>query len=254
MIEVKLLNYHPILKDISFSLQAGELMGIIGPNGSGKTTLVNIIANLIVPSSGNIIIDNIPILKNHRYPHEKISLVPQLYQGNPLFPLSVKRLIQLPFKIREFKNKTLPFDEDFFVQLVERTGISPFLEKNIHQLSVGERQRCLLVMALIKKPKVLLLDEPLSGLDGAGVDQILEVLHWEKVKKQMAIIVIDHQIGHLIKNADKLLCINHTGHWHDHKDQLTKEILQNYYHCEFEHLLMHSQGKEGKECPTSGNH
>lgn len=253
MIDVRNIYFKSILKDIQFTLNTGETLGIIGPNGSGKTTLINIIAGELSPSRGQLFIDN-QLIGQGRFPFEKVALVPQQYTGNSLFPLSFSQLLLMPYKIKESAKLLPPWDQNFYQELLDRLHITSFLDKNITILSVGERQRCLLAMALLKRPKILILDEPLSGLDGAGVDQILEVLQWAPIKNTMAIIVIDHQIGHLIKNADKILCLNKTGHWHDYKNQLTKEILQNYYHCEFEHLLLHSQGLEGKECKNHGTH
>ncbi|MBY0416134.1 MAG: ATP-binding cassette domain-containing protein, partial [Bdellovibrionales bacterium] len=112
------------------------------------------------------------------------------------------------------------------------------------KLSGGEKQRVLIARAMIQKPKLLLLDEPTKGLDSNGQDQLLALIETIKKRDNTAVMIVDHNINQIIKSCQNILCLNRHSHWHDHRDFLTKNILEDIYHCEFEHLLIHEKDLE----------
>jgi ABC-type Mn2+/Zn2+ transport system ATPase subunit len=223
----------PTLKDISFTLYAGESLGVLGPNGGGKSTLMKIIAGLEKADSGELFFDNKNVLEYAHYPFELFSYVPQNSELNTILP--VKVLEYMNFAQSLYSKR----DDQQIDDLLKLVGIFHKKDSLISKLSGGEKQRVLLARALINKPKLLLLDEPSKGLDSNGQDQLLAII--EKIKKQekTAVMIVDHNITQVIKNCHKILCLNGTYHWHDHRDLLTKNILEDVYHCEFEHLLIH---------------
>ncbi|MBC7427324.1 MAG: ATP-binding cassette domain-containing protein [Bacteriovorax sp.] len=225
----------PILKDISFSLRRGESLGVLGPNGGGKSTLMKIIAGLLKASSGEIFFNEKSLTAYAHYPFHLFSYVPQSSELNPTMPVKVKEFLDFSISLFKIKNPQL-IDE-----LLDLVGISHKKNSLLSMLSGGEKQRVLIARAMIQKPQILLLDEPTKGLDSKGQDQLLNLIETIKKRDGTAVMIVDHNINQIIKSCQNILCLNRNYHWHDHKDFLTKNILEDIYHCEFEHLLIHEK-------------
>jgi zinc transport system ATP-binding protein len=224
----------PTLKDISFSLFSGESLGVLGPNGGGKTTLMKIIVGLLRADSGELFFEGKASNDYKNYPFELFSYVPQNSELNTILPVKVSEYMEFAKSLHKKNNSLVDTDE-----LLDLVGILHKKDSLISKLSGGEKQRVLLARALINRPKLLLLDEPTKGLDSKGRDQLLAIIEKIKTRDKTAVMIVDHNINQIIKNCHKILCLNRTYHWHDHRDMLTKNILEDVYHCEFEHLLIH---------------
>lgn len=233
-------GHDPVLKDISFSLSRGETLGVLGPNGGGKSTLMKIIAGLLRPDQGTLTFEGHKVSEYPTYPYHLFSYVPQTSELNETMPIKVSEYMDFTFSL--YKNKKeLNLGRDTIDNLLKLVGIDHKKEELLSKLSGGEKQRVLIARALIQKPKILLLDEPTKGLDSNGQDQLLSLLEKIKTQDNTAIMIVDHNINQVIRSCGKILCLNRNFHWHDHRDFLTKNILENVYHCEFEHLLIHDQ-------------
>ena len=234
MLHLKNISFHygekPILQNISFDVMARDTLGILGPNGGGKSTLMKIIAGLLKPSSGDIFFDSFFNV------NKDLSYIPQSNDLNTIFPLKVTEFLTI-----SLLNKKLTSDE--INHALNLSGVAHKKDSLLQELSGGERQRVLIARSILESPKILLLDEPTKGLDGQGIDQLLKILKELKEKQNTAIIIIDHNINEVVRFCDKILCLNKTYHWHDHSELLTKNILEDIYHCEFEHLKLHEGGK-----------
>jgi zinc transport system ATP-binding protein len=224
----------PTLKNISFSLFSGESLGVLGPNGGGKSTLMKIIVGLLKSDSGQLFFEEKLSSDYSKYPFELFSYVPQNSELNTILPVKVSEYMDFAKSL--YNKKQLLVEND---ELLDLVGILHKKNSLISSLSGGEKQRVLLARALINKPKLLLLDEPTKGLDSNGQDQLLAIIEKIKTKDNTAVMIVDHNINQIIRNCHKILCLNRTYHWHDHSDLLTKNILEDVYHCEFEHLLIH---------------
>lgn len=225
----------PILKDISFALRSGESLGVLGPNGGGKSTLMKIIAGLLKPTSGELYFNGKPLSSFDGHPFHLFSYVPQASELNPTMPVKVGEFLDFSVSLFKIKNPKL-IDE-----LLELVGIAHKKNSLLSKLSGGEKQRVLIARAMIQKPQILLLDEPTKGLDSKGQDQLLSLIETIKTRDHTAVMIVDHNINQIIKSCQNILCLNRNYHWHDHKDFLTKNILEDVYHCEFEHLLIHEK-------------
>lgn len=225
----------PTLSNITFSLNIGESLGVLGPNGGGKSTLMKIITGLLTADSGELYFQGKNIKEFKNYPYQLFSYVPQNSELNTILPVKVTEYMN--FARALYKDVT-PNEIDELLKLV---GIYHKKDTLISKLSGGERQRVLIARALIHKPKILLLDEPTKGLDSNGQDQLLSIIETIKTKDQTAVMIVDHNINQIIRHCSKILCLNRNYHWHDHRDLLTKNILEDIYHCEFEHLLIHEK-------------
>ena len=184
-----------VLKDITFHLEEGKTLGILGPNAAGKTTLLKIVATVLKPSSGRITIMGIDALKNPSKVRKLISYVPE-YPS--LFEeLTAEENILHFSKVSRAQND--------FEEVVEMLGIP--LKKPVRILSKGMKQRVSLAISLLKNPKVLLLDEPTSGLDRESSEIIWQVL--EKLKKNgVTMMISSHSEEDILKMCDRILVMN----------------------------------------------
>lgn len=224
------------LKNINFVLNQGESLGIMGPNGGGKTTLMKILSGVLKVSEGQLIYFNQNVTELSNFPREKISYIPQTSGINLALPLTAMEYLKyagLALKIKNLDEKILKHAKE--------VGIDEKLNYLFKDMSGGEKQRVLIAKALLNAPKIILLDEPTKGLDSLGQDQLLLTLKKVRDENKTAVIIVDHNINQVIRFCDKVLCLNKTSHWHDHKELLTKNVLENIYHCELEHLLIHEQ-------------
>src|SRR5690606_15057344 len=129
-------------------------------------------------------------------------------------------------------------------ECLKRVGLSEKRDALMRELSGGQRQRALLARALRLAPKLLVLDEPTAGLDSQGQDQLMLLLKSLQKDDHTTLVIVDHNITQVLKHADKILCLNRRHHWHERKELLTKNIIEDIYHCEFEHLRLHEAGSQ----------
>lgn len=239
LIELKNLCFayrpgEPVLKDISFTIEPGEALGVIGPNGGGKSTLLKILVGLLTPTHGEISFKGRPIKYMGDIDRGCIGYVPQYTKLNQLMPLSVWDLVELgKFNLRPSSKQ--------ISQSIELVGLKGLERELVHSLSGGQQQRALVARAVLGDPELLILDEPTKGLDGLGQDQLITLLN-ELRDRNTALVVVDHNLNQVIKHSSKVICLNKTSHWHNKKELLTKTVLESIYHCEFEHLLIHESG------------
>ncbi|GAA0779819.1 hypothetical protein GCM10008908_39120 [Clostridium subterminale] len=176
-----------ILKNINLTIEDGEFFSILGPSGAGKTTIFKTITGAILPNKGELIVDGEII---NYLPMEKRNVV-MVHQGNQLFPhMTVRENVEFGLKMRKFPRKYI---EDKVKFLVEFFNMSEHMKKYPHQLSGGQQQLIALMRALAIDPKVLLLDEPFTGLDNNLKHYIKDYLM--KIQKQfrITIIMITHE-------------------------------------------------------------
>lgn len=247
-LEVKNLSFDydgitPILKDVSFSLSPGESLGVLGPNGGGKTTLLKIITGLLKPKSGEIYFFNHNVNNFSQYPFHFFSYVPQTSSLDPIMPVKVSEYLDYAVSLLS-RNERQQKSDELIKKLCQLVGLENKANALMRELSGGEKQRALIARALVKNPAILFLDEPTKGLDSKGQDQLLELIANIKEKNKTAVMIVDHNINQIIRSCGKILCLNRTSHWHDERDYLTKDILEDIYHCEFEHLLIHEKDLE----------
>jgi zinc transport system ATP-binding protein len=225
-----------ILQNISFEVSQGESLGILGPNGGGKSTLIKLIAGLLTPTSGDFFYNNTLYNNKMPFPFKLMAYVPQTSELNTILPINVVDFLRIASKTQNLENA-----DEKILSLLKLVDIGHKKNSLLDQLSGGEKQRVLIARALLHSPKLILLDEPMKGLDSNGQDQLQALLKDIKVVHQAAVVIVDHNISQIIKTCDKILCLNKTSHWHNHSDLLTQNILEDIYHCEFEHLLIHKQ-------------
>ena len=177
---------HETIKGVSFEVHEGQIFGLLGPNGAGKTTLMQMIATLMKPTSGQILIDGLSADKSLLEIHRKIGFLTNEIKLDPLStPNALFEFFASLYDIpkNEMKDRR---DESF-----ARFGISPFAEKRIRELSTGMKQKISIAISLIHDPPVIIFDEPTNGLDILTSKQVTDYLK-ELSDKGHAIILSTH--------------------------------------------------------------
>ncbi|MGN1258691.1 MAG: ABC transporter ATP-binding protein [Christensenellales bacterium] len=198
------LSYHTkksetlALKDLSFYVKTNELVSIVGPSGCGKTTILSIIAGLLSPSSGSVILDNKSVsgvTQDIGYMFQKDNLFNWLtVEDNVMFGLKLqKRLTE--------ENKSIVYS------LVEKYGLTEFLHHYPTQLSGGMRQRVSLIRTLALNPKLLLLDEPFSALDYQTRLKIQDIVFNIMKAEHKTALMVTHDIGEAIAMSDRIIIL-----------------------------------------------
>ena len=220
-------NKKEIIKNISFSLEKGQIGVILGPNGAGKSTLIKSLVGILKPYSGEISLDekNLNEIKiNERA--KLVSYVPQ----EAMFPsLSVYDSLMLG-RIANFGLVSSEKDRIKVEKIIEEFHLEPFVLKNINELSGGERQKVAIARALVNDPEVIVFDEPTSNLDIANQLLIInEIKHMAKVHNAHIIIAL-HDINLALSIADKIICLK-SGDLIAEKDtkDIDEELLTNLY-------------------------
>ncbi|MFM8591657.1 MAG: ABC transporter ATP-binding protein [Sphingomonadales bacterium] len=193
---VKVLNGQRVVNDISFSMQAGHRLGIAGQTGAGKSSLLKMIAGLLQPDQGNLLLggDRIKGPEEQLLPgHSSIAYLSQHFE------------LLNNYRVEEYLQLTGVLDEASSQRLAALCDIEQVLARKTTQLSGGERQRVALAAALGKNPRLLLLDEPFSNLDGAQKEKIKAVLTNIETSLSVTLLIVSHDAADLLAWADTIL-------------------------------------------------
>lgn len=198
-----------IIKKISFHVNEGEILGILGPNGSGKTTLLKMISGVIPVREGTIMLDGMPLSSySPKKLAQKVAVLPQMTAH--AFDYSVKETVSLgryPFQKGLFKQWTNQ-DEKIVQEVMKQTNISHLESKSLHEISGGEKQRVFLAQALAQQPKLLLLDEPTNHLDISHQKNLLDQLKWWSKQCGLTVVSIFHDLNLASLYCDRILLLS----------------------------------------------
>ena len=189
-----------VLRGISFSAEKGEIVSILGPSGCGKTTLLNIVLGLVRPTGGRLVYDGEDLT---RVPMEKRGFI-IVFQDYALFP-NLNAYENIVYGLRNVKNRTTDAEVKDLVKLL---GLEEHLQKKIDELSGGQKQRVALARTLVMKPRLLLLDEPLSALDGLIKESIKTRIKTIARQFQLTTLIVTHDPEEALTLSDKVLIIN----------------------------------------------
>lgn len=190
----------PVINQVSMNIKEGEIYGFLGPNGAGKTTLMKMILNLVKPTSGEIFIQNRPIMtSSYKYLKDIGSLIeyPIFYEE-----LTAQENLQMHCAYMGYK------DQNHIKKVLDIVGLQQIEKKKVKEFSLGMRQRLAIGRAIVAKPKILILDEPINGLDPIGIKEVRELLVMLKQQYGMTILISSHIVSEIESIADTIGVLN----------------------------------------------
>lgn len=218
-----------VLRDVNFTLNRGDFLGIIGANGAGKSTLIKLILKILPYSRGRIELFGSELHSFHD--NHKIGYVSQKASSfNTGFPATVKEVVMANLYSRKgMFVKYKKEDCKKLEEVLDKVGMSGFEDKMIGKLSGGQQQRVFIARALISEPELLLMDEPTVGVDAKSVKQIMEII--SSLNKQgMTIVMTNHDTPELVRVSSKLLifCEHGNGEFVE-RSSLTMEQINEIF-------------------------
>ncbi|MCF8228481.1 MAG: gliding motility-associated ABC transporter ATP-binding subunit GldA [Bacteroidales bacterium] len=195
----KIYGKQKALDEVSFQIEAGEIVGLLGPNGAGKSTIMKIISCFIPPTYGEASVYGYDVMEEPLEVRKRIGYLPE---NNPLYlEMYVKEYLEFVAGIHKLDNKKARISE-----MIETTGLQIEQDKKIGALSKGYRQRVGLAHALIHDPEVLILDEPTTGLDPNQIIEIRELI--QKIGKEKTVMLSTHIMQEVEAICDRAIIIN----------------------------------------------
>ena len=197
-------NHQPALEDITFQVAQGDMLGVIGPNGSGKSTLLKSVLGLVEPWRGEVTV----LGRSGTQNRQRIGYMPQIEQVDWDFPVTVGDVALMGRCARRgLFRRTTKEDKEAAASALERVGMHELRQKLIGELSGGERRRVLLARALANAPDLLLLDEPMAGLDATAQHQLLDI--FDDLRTDGSTIVLStHDLSCVSGRCDQAACLN----------------------------------------------
>jgi len=223
-----------VLKQITLPIEEGSTLGIIGPNGGGKSTLLKLLLNVHRPTRGMIRIEGLsPAQAVAR--GDTMGYLPQNHPVNESFPISVRQVARLGLAGKTgMLRPYLAEDLKFVDWLLEKVGVAELAERPIGSISGGQRQRALIARALAARPKVLLLDEPTTGIDRSGQQRFIEFIADLKKELKLTVVLVSHDLRAVMAMADGIACLNVTLHYHDVPERMPQELLYQMFACDLQ--------------------
>lgn len=179
----------PVLTDVALEVRAGEIVTVIGPNGAGKSSLMRVLLGLLRPTAGTV----------WRKPGLTIGYVPQRLAIDPVLPLTVRRFLTLG---------TRPAPERLR-QVLREVGAERVLDAPVQNISGGELQRIVLARALLRDPDLLILDEPVQGVDVSGQSELYALIQRVRDERGCGILMVSHDLHLVMAATDRVVCLNH---------------------------------------------
>ncbi len=241
-------NGAPVLEDITFSIEEREIISIVGPNGSGKTTLLRCIMGFMKPDRGAITVFG----KSPDQVRDSgvFGYLPQGGRHDRSFPVSAFDVVAMArYSRKGLFERLSDADRRAIMDSLRRVEMDPFVDRPFGMLSGGQQQRVLIARALAGRPRILMLDEPSTGLDAVAQDNFYQLLRELRDSEALTIVMVSHDIGAVSSVVDRVACIKTRIHFHgaphecDPEGALAKTFGKNIY------VINHD-----KNCATCGKH
>ena len=219
----------PAVEDVSLCIHYGELAAVLGPNGGGKSTLIKLALGLLQPDAGRVRLFGRDVSEFRDW--RRVGYMPQVVAGVWRdFPATVSEVVAhgthsgvSPFGL--FRRSERPE----VIEALEVARMTAYRSRRLSELSVGQQQRVLLARALVRQPELLVLDEPAAGVDVSGEEQLYSVLRELNRDRGIAIVIVSHDIGAMLREATTLACMDRNLVLHGQPHELTVDELSTLY-------------------------
>jgi zinc transport system ATP-binding protein len=178
-----------LLQDVDIDVAPGEIVTLIGPNGAGKTTLVRVLLGILLPNRGEV----------KRKAGLSVGYVPQRLEVDRSIPLTVARFVALGRRASAAEIE----------RALAEVGAQALLERQLTELSGGELQRVVLARALVRSPELLVLDEPVRGVDYAGEAELYTLIGRLRSERGFGVLLVSHDLHIVMAQSDRVICLNH---------------------------------------------
>ena len=235
-IENLTVNYQGILAldKVNFSAESKDFLGIIGPNGAGKTTLFNCMLGLLDHYKGEIKFFGTSIKKSKKYLGQ-IGYVPQKPVFEKNFPATISEVVGMGLTKNSKKDR---IDE-----VLQKVWLHELSHRRIGDLSGGQQQRVFIAKALVNSPQILILDEPVTGIDSQSKELFYQILHDLNQKENITIIWSSHDLDAVSKLASKVACLNRTLFFHGISEEFfhNENLLKMYSESSMQMHMHHHE-------------
>jgi len=249
ILETKNLKVHrngvAVIENATFVINRGDYVGIIGPNGGGKTTLLNVLLGFLPYTQGSIHLFNTELTNFSSW--QKIAYISQQATNfEDQFPITVRELVSLGCikkdKLgRRFTQKDWQIVEDN----LEFMGLSDVANRRIGQLSGGQKQRMFVAKALIHNPELILLDEPIVGVDSNAQEKFYKKLSDLNIERKITILIVTHDLASVFCRMSKVMCVNKNVELAEITQELDTTLLLKRAYGEHFHFVYHRHDCEG---------
>lgn len=235
---------HRVFEQLSLNIPSGVFTGIIGGNGSGKSTLLKTIAGLLSPSEGEVTVGGESPTEARAF----LGYMPQVSNVDWRFPLTVRELVEMgryQFSWKRRIGRLIRSREDRIAvdEALTMMNVQDLQDRQIQELSGGQRKRALIARALARQPRILLLDEPSAALDAVSDDQLFDVL-CDLADRGTSVVMTTHDLSTVIEHYSQVICINSSGGGvvaqGDPTEVLTEDVLRRTFGRE---LAIFSRGE-----------
>jgi len=196
----KCFNGNTVLSGVDLYLEPGKILTLIGPNGAGKTTLVKIVLGLVEPDKGQVTL----------HPDLRIGYMPQKLHIDPTLPVTLQRFLKLAEP-----------DPELCLDAAKEVGIEHLIGLPLQSLSGGEMQRALLARAILRKPNILVLDEPVQGVDVMGQEALYRLIGQLRDRLHCGVLMVSHDLHLVMSATDEVICLNQHICCHGHPDRVS---------------------------------
>jgi zinc/manganese transport system ATP-binding protein len=233
------LGGREILHDVRFSVGPGELTGLIGSNGAGKTTIFRVVLGLLTPTSGRVLINGRPRPRRNR----SVGYVPQKIALDPDVPLRSRDLVALGLDGHRLGvSLPSPRRRQLVDEMLDAVDATRFADTRVGSLSGGEQQRVMIAHALISRPQLLLLDEPLANLDIRSEQEVVGLLARIAKERDLAVLISAHDLNPVLPVVDRVVYVAHGRVASGTTDEVVKaDVLSKLYGHHVDVLHLHGR-------------
>ncbi len=245
----------PVLENVSLRVERGERLGVLGPNGGGKTTLLHLALGLLTPAAGGVRVGG--VAPDEARKQGKIGALLQRAHENDALPVTAREVVTLGVSARLAPWKRVSGAlRDRVDRAIGLVDAQEYADRRYRDLSGGQRQRVRIARALAGGAEILLLDEPLVGVDPAGQRRFAGLMDRLGAENNLTVLIVSHDVRAVAAGCDRVACLSRTLHFHAAPDGLTPAVLAEVFQHDVAAIFgdVHVHAHAAADCPLDHDH